>query len=170
MLFLNYFVKNYIQSGDWYYPPGGGPRKRIHCCGDCGYRADRSDLVKHARRMHPSSTSTLPPTMVMLKKNQFHPPMYRMRIRNQHKTGLWSPPSVPQWEISSSMSLVLFLVGYYQPFNNSHELFPYQTGQENFCWWKTGIWKSILILFDTFIFIYRPLKKMSIFLDLYFSR
>jgi len=28
MLFLNYFVKNYIQSGDWYYPPGGGPRKK----------------------------------------------------------------------------------------------------------------------------------------------
>ena len=64
--FLIFFSS--IQNEEWYYPRSGGARKRIHSCGDCGYKAVRSNLVIHAQRMHPSSTSALPPTIRAMRK------------------------------------------------------------------------------------------------------
>lgn len=50
------FVFFLSQKVEWYYPPNGGTRVRIHYCGNCEYETmKRSMLVNHVERMHPSS-------------------------------------------------------------------------------------------------------------------
>ena len=49
----------------YYYGRNNSLRKKYHYCGDCPYRAfHKKPLISHAKRLHPSSTTALPPPKI----------------------------------------------------------------------------------------------------------